>query len=178
MSSQLGRVLVEIRILVRADADAVAEVHTASWWSAYVSLFPAGYLDGPLFDAHRAVRRARSASPRTGAASFLSVEQDGVLGVVHLEPPGHTGRGLGSLLLGHALGWVAAEHPGHDAYLAVLQGNSRAVALHERHGGLRTASRVCGFERGFELPECEYTWPAAAIQASAARWGTAPRSPA
>jgi GNAT superfamily N-acetyltransferase len=192
MSPQLGRALVEIRTAVRADADAVAEVHTASWRSAYVSLFPAEYLDGPLFDEHRAVWRARPAPPRTGAAPFLAVEQDGVLGFVHLEPrsggrilidnpharPRHTGRGLGSLLLGHALGWVAAEHPGHDAYLEVLQGNSRAVAFHERHGGLRTASRVCSFEQGFELPEYEYTWPAAAIRASAARWGTAPRSPA
>ncbi|WP_418961162.1 hypothetical protein [Streptomyces tritici] len=36
-----------------------------------------------------------------------------------------------------------------------------APSFYERHGAVRTDERVCRFERGFELPEFEYTWPVA-----------------
>lgn len=158
-----------------ADADAVAALHTASWRSAYAHLFPAHYLQGPLLAERQTVWRARLAAPAEGAALFLAVENDTLLGFVYLEPqpdgrilidnlharPGDTGRGLGARLLAHALAWIATAHPGRDAYLEVLQGNSRAVTFYERHGGRRTASRICHFDQGFELPEFEYTWPAA-----------------
>jgi ribosomal protein S18 acetylase RimI-like enzyme len=167
---------VEITAAVAADADAVAELHTASWRKAYASLFPAEYLDGPLLAERRRVWRARLADPVPGAALFLAVQAGVLLGFVYLEPrpdgrllldnlharPGGTGRGVGSRLLGYALAWSATAHPGRDVYLEVLQGNTRAVAFYERHGGARTGSRICRFDQGFELPEFEYTWPATA----------------
>ncbi|WP_448322288.1 N-acetyltransferase family protein [Streptomyces sp. CO7] len=155
-----------------AVADAVAEVHTASWRSAYAALFPADYLRGPLLAERRDLWRARLRAPVEGAALFLAHEGGELLGFVYLEPradgrvlidnlharPGHTGRGIGGRLLRHALAHVRDVHPGRDAYLEVLQGNLRAVAFYERCGGRRTASRVCRFPQGFELPEFEYTW--------------------
>jgi len=165
---------VEITTAVATDADAVAELHTDSWRRAYATLFPAQYLDGPLLAERQQVWRARLADPVPGAALFLAVDTSGLLGFVYLEPqpdgrilldnlharPGDTGRGLGSRLLEHALAWSTTAHPGQDVYLEVLQGNTRAVAFYERHGGRRTASRTCRFDQGFELPEFEYTWPA------------------
>ncbi len=165
----------EITAAGPADADAVAELHTSSWRTAYATLFPVHYLNGPLLAERRQVWRSRLADPVPGAALFLAVEAGELLGFVYLEPrpggrvlldnlharPGATGRGLGGLLLGHALAWSAEAHPGKDVYLEVLQGNTRAVAFYERHGGRRTAARVCHFDQGFELPEFEYTWPAA-----------------
>lgn len=167
---------VEITAAVAADADAVAELHTASWRRAYATLFPAQYLNGPLLAERQQVWRARLADPVPGAALFLAVETGVLLGFVYLEPqpdgrilldnlharPDYTGRGLGSRLLHHALSWATTAHPGQDVYLEVLQGNTRAVAFYERHGGCRTASRVCRFDQGFELPEFEYTWRATA----------------
>ncbi|BAU86709.1 hypothetical protein SLA_5840 [Streptomyces laurentii] len=158
-----------------ADADAVAELHTASWRTAYADLFPAHYLNGPLLEERRAVWRGRLADPVPGAALFLAREAGTLLGFVYLEPrpdgrilidnlharPGETGRGLGGRLLAHALAWSATTHPGKDVYLEVLQGNTRAVAFYERQGGRRTDSRICHFDEGFALPEFEYTWPAA-----------------
>lgn len=165
---------VPISTAVAADADAVAALHTASWRSAYATLFPAHYLNGPLLAERQQVWRARLADPVPGAALFLAGHPGVPLGFAYLEPqpdgrilldnlharPGDTGRGVGSRLLGHALAWSARTHPGRDLYLEVLQGNTRAVAFYERHGGRRTASRVCRFDQGFELPEFEYTWPA------------------
>lgn len=153
-------------------ADAVAEVHAASWRSAYANLFPADYLRGPLLAERRDLWRARLRAPVDGAALFLAREGGELLGFVYLEPradrrvlidnlharPGHTGRGIGGRLLRHALAHTGTAHPGRDAYLEVLQGNTRAVAFYERCGGRRTASRVCRFPQGFELPEFEYTW--------------------
>lgn len=163
----------EITTGVATDADAVAELHTASWRRAYVTLFPVQYLDGPLLAERQQVWQARLAEPVPGAALFLAMASV-LLGFVYLEPqpdgrvllnnlharPGDTGRGLGRRLLGHALAWSATAHPGQDVYLQVLQGNTRAVAFYERHGGRRTATRICRFDQGFELPEFEYTWPA------------------
>uniref|UniRef100_UPI002F91647B GNAT family N-acetyltransferase n=1 Tax=Streptomyces sp. NBC_01001 TaxID=2903713 RepID=UPI002F91647B len=173
---RVGRENAAVKITTAAatDADAVAELHTASWRTAYATLFPAQYLDGPLLAERQQVWRARLADPVPGAALFLAVETNVVLGFIYLEPqpdgrvlldnlharPGDTGRGLGSRLLEHALAWSSTAHPGKDVYLEVLQGNARAVAFYERHGGRRTASRICRFDQGFELPEFEYTWPA------------------
>ncbi|MFH8366816.1 GNAT family N-acetyltransferase [Streptomyces sp. NPDC018031] len=164
----------EITIAAEHDADAIAELHTASWRRAYTDLFPAWYLNGPLLAERRRSWRGRLAEPVPGGALFLAVETGELLGFTYLEPkadgrvildnlharPGATGRGVGGRLLRHALGWTAQAHPGRDVYLEVLQGNTRAVAFYERHGGRRTASRVCHFEQGFALPEFEYTWPA------------------
>ncbi|MBC9715901.1 GNAT family N-acetyltransferase [Streptomyces sp. TRM66268-LWL] len=167
----------EIRTAAPTDADAVAALHTASWRRAYANLFPAEYLAGPLLAERRTVWRARLAEPLPGAALFLAEDAEDaeeLAGFVYLEPrpdgrilldnlharPGNTGRGLGSRLLAHALAWSATAHPGRDVYLEVLQGNTRAVAFYERHGGRRTDSRTCRFDQGFELPEYEYTWPA------------------
>lgn len=160
-----------------SDADAVAELHTASWRAAYATLFPDHYLHGPLLAERREVWQARLAEPLPGSALFLAVAEGELLGFVYLQPrpdgrilldnlhvrPGGTGRGLGTRLLRRALDWSAGAHPGRDVYLEVLQGNTRAVAFYERHGGRRTASRVYQFEQGFELPGYEYTWPATEV---------------
>lgn len=49
----------EITTAVATDADAVAELHTASWRGAYATLFPAQYLDGPPLAAQSQCRPGR-----------------------------------------------------------------------------------------------------------------------
>lgn len=51
--------------------------------------------------------------------------------VVH---PGHTGRGVGRLLLEALLGWARAEPRVHKVELLVRAANERAVALYRRMG--------------------------------------------
>ncbi|MEU2268144.1 GNAT family N-acetyltransferase [Streptomyces olindensis] len=147
----------EIITAVASYADAVAELHTASWRTAYAHLFPAPYLNGPLPAEHRQLWRARLDQPAPDAALFLAVETGVLRGFAYMEPqpdgrvlldnlharPGHTGRGLGSRLLQHALTWSSTAHPGRDVYVEVLRGNNRAIAFYQRHQARHTASRTC-----------------------------------
>jgi hypothetical protein len=93
----------EITTAVATDADAVAELHTASWRRAYATLFPAQYLDGPLLAERQQVWRARLAEPTPGAALFLAMETSVLLGFIYLEP-----QPDGRILLDnlHAAGWA------------------------------------------------------------------------
>ncbi len=160
-----------------ADADRIAELHTASWRSAYAGLMPAEYLHGPLRDEHLAKWRERTAAPVAGRCLLLAEVEDELRGFIHLATsvegrvhvdnlharPGHVGTGIGHRLLRRGFAWAAAEHPGQDVYLEVLRGNDRAIAFYEREGGLRTAERTLHLAAGFALEEIEYTWPAATV---------------
>ncbi|MER5179331.1 GNAT family N-acetyltransferase [Streptomyces sp. NPDC002896] len=165
-----------------ADADRIAELHTASWRSAYAGLMPAEYLEGPLREEHLAKWRQRTAAPTAHRRLLLAEEEDELLGFIHLDTavdsrvhvdnlharPGHVGTGIGHRLLRRGFAWAAAEHPGRDVYLEVLRGNDRAIAFYERQGGLRTAERTLHMAAGFALDEIEYTWPAATVSRRAA----------
>ncbi|WP_043455579.1 GNAT family N-acetyltransferase [Streptomyces fulvoviolaceus] len=159
-----------------ADADRIAALHTASWRSAYATLMPAAYLQGPLAEEHREKWRTRTSA--LGADRLLlTAEEDGeVCGFLHLctedrrvhvdnlhVRPDRVGTGLGRRLLRRGFAWAATEYPGRDVFLEVLRGNDRAIVFYERQGGLRTAERPLRLAPGLVLDEIEYTWPAAQV---------------
>ncbi|MEU6223821.1 GNAT family N-acetyltransferase [Streptomyces sp. NPDC047042] len=166
-----------------ADAESIAALHTASWRSAYRSLMPAAYLDGPLAAEHRAKWRARTVELSELSELFderclvLAEGEGEPLGFIHLAAgpdgrvhvdnlharPDHVGTGVGRTLLHHGFAWAAGRHPGRDVYLEVLRGNTRAISFYERAGGRRTAERPLRMAAGFTLEEFEYTWPAATV---------------
>jgi ribosomal protein S18 acetylase RimI-like enzyme len=163
----------QIRAGIQDDIERVAAIHTDSWRTAYAGIMPHSFLDGGLFEDRLALWRSRLTEPPSGAGLFVAADGTEIYGFVYLVPrpdgrvlldnlharPGHTGSGIGSRLLRHALAWAAAEHPGRDVYLEVLRANTRAIAFYERHGARRTDERFGRFDQGFELPEFEYTWP-------------------
>ncbi|TQM32373.1 GNAT family N-acetyltransferase [Nocardia bhagyanarayanae] len=157
------------------DAEAIAELHAASWRSAYAGIMPDDYLSGPLEADRAALWRERL----TGAVTpglFVAEDAATLLGFVYLVPtadgrvlldnlharPERRGNGIGGSLLERGLGWAAAEIPGRPVYLEVLRDNTAAISFYERRGGRRTDARIGQFEAGFELPEYEYTWDPAA----------------
>lgn len=165
----------EIRTGVRGDAEQIAALHAESWRTAYAGIMPGEFLSGPLDDERLAVWRGRLDEPPRGAGLFVAVDGAELLGFAYLLPrsdgrllldnlharPGRTGGGIGTRLLRHARAWAAEVHPGRTVYLEVLRGNTRAVSFYERHGAVRTDERICVCEQGFELPELEYSFPAA-----------------
>lgn len=164
----------EIRRGGQSDAEHVAGLHAESWRAAYAGIMPASFLSGPLLEERLELWRGRLHEPPSGAALFVAESAGEMTGFAYLmlRPDGRLlldnlharpavpGLGQGRLLR-HALAWAADEHPDKAVYLEVLRANTRAIAFYERHGALRTDERVCRFEQGFELPELEYTWPAA-----------------
>ena len=131
------------------DAEAIAEVHVASWRGAYTGLLPAAVLDAHT--VQRRTARWREELAARGQTTWVAVEADTVVGFASVgssrDPD--TGPGVGELYaiyvtpaawdkaVGHALheaavSTLASEYEG--AVLWVLDGNARARRFYERHG--------------------------------------------
>lgn len=136
-----------------SDAPEIARLHVAVWRATYAGLAPAdavARLDG----AARLERwRAHLAAPGPGAGTILALVEDRLAGFVRYGPAGQAelepggeivslyvdgamaGRGLGRRLL--YAGFDALEAAGfREAGLAVVAGNTRAIAFYERLGGV------------------------------------------
>jgi GNAT superfamily N-acetyltransferase len=143
------------------DARGVAEVHVASWRSAYAGLIDQNVLDGlsvykradgwarwissahtdpqaglPGGTSHRLLL-AECDGETVGWASFGAGRDDRVRGTGELAGlyvhPEFWSRGIGHVLIGRVD--VELRKAGFDdAYLWVLHGNRRAIDFYERHG--------------------------------------------
>ncbi len=159
------------------DAESIAELHAASWRTAYAGIMPKSFLNGALLADRLTVWRGRLDADPSASGLFVAEENGELLGFVYSTPtpdgrvlldnlhaaPGRTRSGIGTRLLRHALEWAAIKFPGRAVYLEVLQANTAAIAFYERRGGRRTDARTARFEQGFELPEFEYTWFAESV---------------
>jgi ribosomal protein S18 acetylase RimI-like enzyme len=133
-----------VREATASDADAVADLLTASWRDSYAALLPAGLLRDRLPALHRAMWREHFAAPRPGIV-LLAEGEDGLRGFcatwldggeayvdnLHLRP-GLRGGGLGRTLLGRAVAAVRAPR----AALTIIDGNHGALRFYERLGGM------------------------------------------
>jgi GNAT superfamily N-acetyltransferase len=120
-----------------ADAQAIGEVHVASWQAAYAGLMPEDFLARLSVES-----RVASWGRRIGgnAGRVLVAEEDGVVAgfaafgdaqlyALYLLPE-HWGRGLGRALHDRVL----EELSGDGAVLWVLSTNERAKAFYVRQG--------------------------------------------
>ncbi|WP_188965751.1 GNAT family N-acetyltransferase [Neoroseomonas lacus] len=139
------------RAAMASDADAIADLLTASWQESYAALLPAELLQRQLPGLHRAMWRTHFGAPRPGVV-LLAEAADGLRGFcatwldggeayvdyLHLRP-GLRGGGLGRLLLGRAVAAVMAQGATHAA-LTIIEGNDGALRFYERLGGLAGAA--------------------------------------
>ncbi len=147
-----------IRAAAATDAQAVAELHTLSWQSAYRELLPDQYLDEIVPERHRRRWRSLLAGiaepeevPERPEGIVRLAERDGQLVAfisvwfnykpgydcyvenLHVRP-GLRGGGIGEALLRHAATEsLAAGH--RSLALEVLEGNQSAIRFYERMGG-------------------------------------------
>lgn len=174
---QAGRMstITGVRAATRADGEAIAEVHIASWRAGYAGVLPDDVLYGDDFASSRRDewRRWRFHPSQRVA---VSLDDDRVVGFACFGPerergPGHTGRGELYAFYFHPDVWgrgTAADLLDHvderlqaegfdEAVLWVLRDNPRARAFYERHGWSAT-----GIEADFDaycavdVPELEY----------------------
>jgi GNAT superfamily N-acetyltransferase len=159
----------------RADADAIADLHTRSRQVAYRGLYGDAYLDDELFEVSRKTWRARfeafdpardlilaamdGGEPIGLAyASFrLNPEVGCLLDNLHVAPE-RKGAGLGSTLLAGVARWLVEEHAGAPLCLEVYAPNAAALGFYDRKGGVEVAryrERVPG---GREVDVVRYRW--------------------
>jgi GNAT superfamily N-acetyltransferase len=143
---------VTFREATAADADAIADLLTASWQDAYAPLLPAGLLSDRLPGLHRAMWRGHFAAPRPGIV-LLAEDGDGLRGFcaawlndgeayvdnLHMRP-GLRGGGVGRALLGRAACALAARGATRAA-LTMIEGNAGARRFYERLGGVPAEPR-------------------------------------
>jgi RimJ/RimL family protein N-acetyltransferase len=135
-----------IRHATPADAEALADVQTASWQDAYAPLLPAAFLRDAYPAISRAAWHTTLADPPPGVV-LLAEDEHQVIGLIsswlrdgaayvdslHLRP-GHRGGGIGARLLGDALACLAAMGA-RGAGLTIIEGNEGAMRFYARHGG-------------------------------------------
>jgi ribosomal protein S18 acetylase RimI-like enzyme len=136
-----------LREAVATDAEAIADLLTASWQEAYAALLPRDLLQHRLPGLHRAMWRDHFAAPRPGIV-LLAEGEDGLRGFcaawlddgeayvdnLHLRP-GLRGGGIGRALLGHAVAALVARGATRAA-LTIIEGNDGARRFYERLGGV------------------------------------------
>ena len=165
---------ISFRTTDSSDSARVAELHAASWQSAYRGFLSDAYLDTDVPAERLRVRQARLAQPSDRQYVLLAERGDALVGfvcvLIDAEPawgayldnlhvrPGLTGQGLGGRLLVRALQWVAQEEPGQPMHLLVLAGNTAARRFYERHGGQLVETLAKPMPDGTAPPVCRYRW--------------------
>jgi hypothetical protein len=160
-----------LRRATRADADAIAALHTESWRSAYGGLLPAHQLGRGLDNERR--RHWRAALARASARDVVLVADTGrqLIGFVAiwtaapLRPayvdnlhvhPGQRGTGVGRRLLGEAARRLVACRR-RSAYLWVFRANGDAIGFYRRLGG-RILRHACDAFPRARAPTLRIAW--------------------
>lgn len=167
-----------IRLAGPTDAAAIAELHTASWRSAYRGILSDPYLDGPIALERRAVWRERFEHP--GPGQYVAVAEDSAVlaGFTclyqHYDPqwgtlldnlhvlPERQGKGIGRSLIAKAAHWCAAQmvlnQQEEPVYLWVIESNAPARRFYERLGGAVAGETMWTAPDGTQVPELRYAW--------------------
>lgn len=168
-----------------ADWPAIAELHAASWASAYRGMMADAFLDGPVRENRRAMWEARFADEVASDQITVVAERAGqplagfccilagsdpvhgsLIDNLHVRP-GATRLRLGRALLRRTTELVASgRHADRPMHILVLDANARAVAAYEGWGG-RLVERFRSRERdGLEHLVRRYAWasPAALLE--------------
>lgn len=166
---------VAIRGARSADVETIAALHLASWSAAYRGIVSDEFLSGVTLES-RIVRWGMALDPSTSPRTETIVaEGDGaILGVCSFGPrrrpasetvgeiyalhvrPDETRRGVGKLLLDHALRRLELRGCG-SSVLWVLRDNANARRFYEAQGWSFTGEEFVEDRSGYEIPETRYT---------------------
>lgn len=149
-----------IRPAVRADAEAIAVVHVASWRETYTGLMPQSVIDARTVPARIERWHTILGTPPPQGDSIHVAEVDGEIvgfsGACNPRSVGdfaaaelsglyllaaHHGSGLGAALL-HAAIMAARQRGAATLGLWVLTSNARARRFYERQGAIAVTERA------------------------------------
>jgi GNAT superfamily N-acetyltransferase len=141
----------EIRPAQPRDADAVAELHAASWRSAYRGMFTDAYLDGDVIEERRLQwTKHLVTEPRLDQGVFVAMENGACVGFLCIfleaEPgwgplldnlhvrPDLKDRGIGQQLIAAGLAWMGIQGTFDRWHLWVLEDNALTRRVYEHLG--------------------------------------------
>jgi GNAT superfamily N-acetyltransferase len=164
-----------IRTAELADADAIAQLHTHSWQSAYRGILSDDFLQGPLAENRRVLWRARLSDAERSDQFVLMDEQDGALrgfacAFLRADPewgclldnlhvvPDLKGKGLGKQLMSAVAQRVLGSDPRGRLHLWAFERNLGARRFYERLGGIVNERVAEVAPDGSELNVVRYCW--------------------
>ena len=159
-----------IRTITDPDIDEVAALHVRTWQVAYAGIVPAEALDG--LDPAVFAENRRSWPTPPGAATFVAVEDEAIIGFANVGPrrdgdggelyalyvdAAHWGTGAGRGLFTAGTDHLR-EHGFPTMTLWVLEENPRARRFYEKMGLRPDGARDLWTPRGSTvgLPEIRY----------------------
>lgn len=161
-----------VRMATPSDVDRVADMHTASWLSAYRGLLPDSYLDNNLAGERRQYWRnkfptlterefvliAEHDGEMIGFISLLDVPHNGYEALIdnlHVRPD-LKGKGVGSILMKEVAERLL-QSGRKNVYLFVLKGNDAAGKFYlSRHGQVAETSDA--ILAGLPIQHTKYVW--------------------
>ena len=174
-----------VREATPADADAIADLHAASWRTTYRGAMRDAYLDGDVAAERRTVWHDRFAAPASNQHVIVAEASGRLVGFacvygaadprwgseldnLHVRS-GEQGQGVGADLLAAVARWTSTTYPDGALYLWVLDGNDGARRFYERHGGRDAEGDHWHAPDGSALAVRRYVWPVAEVARLASR---------
>lgn len=160
--------------MTRADATAVAELHAASWRTAYRGILADAYLDSDVGPERHATWHRRLASltddefgviaerdERLMGFAFVRLRDDPTWGALidnlHVHPD-YKGQGIGRQLMS-AIGREAdRRHSATGVHLWVFEANTPSRNFYTAMGGEHVQRVVKAAPDGQDLPEWRVAW--------------------
>jgi ribosomal protein S18 acetylase RimI-like enzyme len=152
--------VVAIRDAKAADAEALAQLHAASWRATYRGILRDHYLDHEVLADRLAVWRDRFEHPKASQRIFVAenIDSGEIAGLaccfiaederygtwldnLHISPERKRG-GLGTTLIRRIAAASLEASPEAGLWLLVFEGNTEARNFYERLGGVNTGSEM------------------------------------
>jgi ribosomal protein S18 acetylase RimI-like enzyme len=165
-----------IRSALPSDSQAIAELHAASWQSAYRGVLSEEYLAGDIVADRNTLWMTRLSNPPTNQYVVMS-DIDGVLtgfgcaylgedrewgsllDNIHVRPDAHR-RGLGSARLRAVAIQCSLVTETMGLYLSVFQDNTYAQNFYKHHGARNVGTDLWHAPGGTEVPRFRFAWSA------------------
>ncbi|MES2947267.1 MAG: GNAT family N-acetyltransferase [Pseudomonadota bacterium] len=166
-----------IREATPSDLEAIAQLHTRSWRSAYRGMLSDAYLDGDLVADRRALWQQRFDKPAANQTIAVMEADDNktmvglacafgdhdarwgtLLENLHVAQE-YKGKSLGAQLVDHIAAWCARTQTSDVLHLWVLAPNIAAQGFYKRLGASEVEQAVWDTPDGNRVSELRFAWP-------------------
>ncbi|MEM9672059.1 MAG: GNAT family N-acetyltransferase [Bacteroidota bacterium] len=157
------------------EADAIAQLHAASWQKHYRGILRDAYLDQEVLADRLSIWRERFQHPKETQHIIVATDSEQRCGFACTYADFHEehgalldnlhvssawqGRGIGAELIRRSAQWVYQRDETSGFYLWVFEANTSALAFYQRMGGTIQEKTMVENPGGGSAPVSRIVWP-------------------